>query len=339
MNLKHPSFTFNLNWMTGELKAIGYTSGEKITEFTRTKQGKPAQIKVEFNINNQPFYAGGSDIRLVHAYVLDENGEVVTSANNKISFSISGEGVLVDNGKIDVNPGKLYNGVASIYIKGTGKIGKITVTAKASGLKSGTASISTPTYNTNEIVNNAKPIYDFPISKVDIGGKKQLVQFDWQEWTGTSNENLKYSLKDYNADIEISSENKINWLGDTAMLGDLSFVGTDGVYVEKGTLNLKISNLKAGSYAIETFHHSRRGSVKMTNNIEVTVNDENGKFARKSDDHIVDYYIQDNTGERAPLSIKSYFKADGKSPVILNCKNLKEDGDMWINGLILKQVK
>ena len=339
MNLKHPSFTFNLNWMTGELKAIGYTSGEKITEFTRTKQGKPAQIKVEFNINNQPFYAGGSDIRLVHAYVLDENGEVVTSANNKISFSISGEGVLVDNGKIDVNPGKLYNGVASIYIKGTGKIGKITVTAKASGLKSGTASISTSTYNTNEIVNNAKPIYDFPISKVDIGGKKQLVQFDWQEWTGTSNENLKYSLKDYNAEIEISSENKINWLGDTAMLGDLSFVGTDGVYVEKGTLNLKISNLKAGSYAIETFHHSRRGSVKMTNNIEVTVNDENGKFARKSDDHIVDYYIQDNTGERAPLSIKSYFKADGKSPVILNFKNLNEDGDMWINGLILKQVK
>ena len=116
---------------------------------------------------------------------------------------------MVDNGKIDVNPGKLYNGVASIYIKGTGKIGKITVTAKASGLKSGTASISTSTYNTNEIVNNAKPIYDFPISKVDIGGKKQLVQFDWQEWTGTSNENLKYSLKDYNADIEISSENKI----------------------------------------------------------------------------------------------------------------------------------
>jgi beta-galactosidase len=77
----------------------------------------------------------------------------------------------------------------------------------------------------------------------------------------------------------------------------------------------------------------------MTNDIEVTVNDANGKFSRKSDDHIVDYYIQDNTGERAPLSIKSLIESDGKTPVILNFKNLNNVGDMWLNGLILKQTK
>lgn len=338
-NLSHPSFTFNFNWTVGELKAIGYTNGEEITEFTRTKQGEPTQIKVDFNIKNQPFYAGGSDLRLVHAYVIDDNGEVVTSANNKIAFSISGAGTLVDNGDIYVNPGKLYNGVASIYIKGADKTGKITVTAKSSGLKSGSANIITSSYNTNEIEAHAKPIYDFPISKVDIGGEKQLVQFDWLEWTGSTSENLTYSLKDYNAEIEISSTESISWLGDTVMSGDLSFVGADGLYVEKGTLNIRISNLEAGNYGIETFHHSRRKNVKMTNNIEVTVNDTNGKFSRKSDDHIVDYYIQDNTGERAPLSIQSYFKADGKSPVILNFKNLNNVGDMWLNGFILKQFK
>ncbi|SNR30868.1 beta-galactosidase [Lutibacter agarilyticus] len=339
LNLNHPSFTFNYKWTAGKLTAVGYTNGQKITEFSRTKQGKPTQIKLEFNINNQPFYAGGSDMRLVHAYVLDENGEVVTTANNTISFSIKGEGVLVDNGNIDVNPAKLYNGVASIYLKGTAKTGEITVTAKANGLKTGTASITTSTYNSNEIENAAKPIYDFPISKVDIGGKVQLVQFDWLAWTGTSNENLKYLLKDYNAEIEIISKNNINWLGDSAMLGDLSFVGTDGVYVEEGVLTLKISNLKAGNYFIETFHHSRRGNVKMTNDIEITLVDKNGTFSRVSNDHIVDYYLQDNTGERAPLSIKTYFKTDGKSPVMLNFKNMNNVGDMWLNGFVLKQLK
>ena len=43
-------------------------------------------IKVEFNINNQPFYAGASDIRLVYASILDKNGEVVTNAKNEIQF-------------------------------------------------------------------------------------------------------------------------------------------------------------------------------------------------------------------------------------------------------------
>ena len=339
MNLNHPSFTFRYNWEFGTLKAIGYVNGEKIAEHTRTKQGKPHHIKLEFNITNQPFYAGGSDIRMVHAYIMDQNGEVVTNASRKIKFQISGAGELIDNGKIDANPALPYNGVATMYVKGIAKIGEIKVTATSKGLKNGTATIETVAYNPNEIANNAQPIYDYPISRIDIGGDKQLVQFDWLEWTGNSNNNLTYKLNDYNAEATISSDNKINWLGDTAMLGDLSFVGTDGLYVEKGVLELNLSGLEKGRYHIETFHHSRRGNVKMTNAIEVSVIDSNGTFTRKSDDHIVDYYIENNTGERQPLSIKSIIQSDGKNPVILEFKNLEDVGDMWLNGFVLKQIK
>ncbi|WP_157208945.1 glycoside hydrolase family 2 TIM barrel-domain containing protein [Mariniflexile maritimum] len=337
-HLNHPSFTFHYTWKTGTLKAIGYTNSEKITEHSRTKQGTPHHIKLEFNINDKPFYAGGSDLRMVHAYVLDEHGEVVTSATNKITFNISGNGKFVDNCKIEANPAVLYDGVATMYIRGTEKVGKITITAASKGLKSGSATINTVAFNTNEIENHVQPIYDYPISKIDIGGEKQRVQFDWLEWTGASDKDLNYKLTDYNAEISVSADNAIQWLGnDTAMLGDLSFMGTDGVYVEKGVLKLKISGLKKGHYTVETFHHSRQG--KMTNAIEVSVNDENGTFTKTADDHIVDYYINDNTGERQPLSIKSTLQSDGSTPILLEFKNLKKEGNMWLNGFILKQVK
>ena len=340
LNLNHPSFTFKHNWKEGTLKAIGYSNGEKVIEFIREKEGKPHHLHVEYNITNQPFYAGGSDIRLVYASILDENNEVVTAAKKEIQFSVSGAGELIDNGKIYANPALAYNGVAAIYVKGTSDFGSITVTAKAAGIKSGKASINTVKFNTNEIANNAAPIYDYPITKVDIGGEKQLVQFEWEEWTGNSDQQLSYSIKETNTNIAISSSQKINWLGDgTSMLGDLSFVGTDGVFVEKGEVQMKLTNLNAGKYTLETFHHARKTDIKLTNDIEVTVEDADGKFTRTSDDHIVNYYDNSSSGERRPISIKSMIVSDGSNPVTLKFKSKNEKGSLWLNGLILKQIK
>ncbi|WP_282074393.1 glycoside hydrolase family 2 protein [Maribacter aquivivus] len=340
LNLNHPSITFKHNWKEGTLKAIGYSNGEKVIEFIREKEGKPHHLHVEYNITDQPFYAGGSDIRLVYASILDENNEVVTAAKKEIQFSVSGAGELIDNGKIYANPALAYNGIAAIYVKGTSDFGSITVTAKAAGIKSGKASINTVKFNTNEIANNAAPIYDYPITRVDIGGEKQLVQFEWEEWTGNSDQQLSYSIKETNANIAISSSQKINWLGDgTSMLGDLSFVGTDGVFVEKGEVQMKLTNLNAGKYTLETFHHARKTDIKLTNDIEVTVEDADGKLTRTSDDHIVNYYDNSSSGERRPISIKSMIVSDGSNPVTLKFKSKNEKGSLWLNGLILKQIK
>ncbi|UZO82306.1 DUF4982 domain-containing protein [Aquimarina sp. ERC-38] len=338
-HLNHPSFTFRYNWKEGRLKAIGYTNGEKVTEFVRHKEGRPTRLKLSFNITDQPFYAGGSDLRLVHASILDANGEVVTTANNKIQFSISGAGTIVDNGTIDANPARLYNGVASIYIRATNSPGTITVTAKADGIPTQKIKATTVVYDPDEFIHELSPIYDFPVSKVDIGGEEQLVQFDWEAWTGNSNKDLQFTLNEFNAQIAVISDEKIAWLGNSAMLGNLSFVGTDGLYIEKGKLTIKISNLKAGTYELESFHHSRRPKIKMTNEIEVEVTDTNGTISRKSDDHVVNYYKNDNSGERKPLSITSQFESNGKDGVLLHFKNLQEKGDIPLNGFILKQLK
>ncbi len=339
-SLNHPSFTFNYNWKDGELKAVGYNHGKILTSHTRTKEDAPYRIKVKFNITDQPFYSGGSDLRLAHAYILDKNGETITSAKNHIKFSISGEGAFIDNGKIYVNPAAPLNGVASIYVRANNNPGTITVTAKSKGLKSGTASISTKTYHSNELENSAKPIYDYPITKVDIGGIDQLVQFEWNAWTGGLDKDLTYTITDYNAVVNIDTNHgAIKWLGDkTAMLGDLSFVGTDGLYNENGHFKLTISNLKAGNYHLESYHHNRLDKSKLANNIEVRIKDASGELVKKADDHIVDYYINNNVGERKPLHIKSVFKSDGNTPVSFEFKNL-EKGNLWLNGFILKRIK
>ncbi|MGO4917935.1 glycoside hydrolase family 2 protein [Maribacter spongiicola] len=340
INLNHPSFTFKYNWKEGSLKAVGYTNGEKVMEYTRHKESKPHHIKVAYNITDKPFYAEGSDIRLVYASILDENDNVVTTADYDVQFSISGAGELIDNGKIYANPAPTYNGVAAIYVKGTQDLGSITVTAKASGLKPGKAMITTVKFNTNEIANNAKPIYDYPISRVDIGGEKQLVQFEWNEWTGNTDNDLNYTIKETNTQVAISADEKINWLGNgTSMLGDLSFVGTDGLYVEKGEMQLKLTNLKVGTYALETFHHARKTDINITNEIEVTVDDVDGSFTRTSDDHTVNYFDNSNTGERQPISINSILESDGSKPVILKFKSENEKGSLWLNGFVLKQIK
>ncbi|SFF68022.1 beta-galactosidase [Salegentibacter agarivorans] len=342
VNLNHPSFTFNYNWRDGELKAEAFINGEKTGEHIRNKQAEPFEIDVKFsNVKGQAFYAGGSDLRLVHAYVMDKNGEVVTSAENKIKFNISGEGEFVDNGQIDANPARLYNGVASIYVRPTTKAGKIEITASSEGLKGGETSITTKNFNPDEIIRTAQPIYDFPIVKIDIGGDKQLVQHEWQEWTGSSNKELQFKLKGFeDVKLEVSGAGKINWFGnDASMLGDLSFMGTDGVYSEEGELKLNISGLPQGKYVLESFHHTRRENVKLTNNIEVEVKHALGSVVKKADDHIVDYYEHNSTGERRPLSIKNYFDSNGKADVIISFRNLDEKGDMWLNGFILQRIK
>lgn len=339
-HLDHPSFTFKYHWKEGTLKAVGYNNNEATTSFTRTKQGTPYQIKLGLNITNTPFYAGGSDLRLVHAYVIDKNGEVVTNSKHKISFAVSGAGELLDSGDIDVNPGITYDGVASIYLRGTQSPGQISVTAKAKGLKSGKLNVNTTTFNPNVLVTNSKPIFDFPISKVDIGGTNQLVQFEWKAWTDDKKTASLYEIEEYKASVQVTASKEIQWLGDqSSMVGELSYMGTDGLFIKNGEIQLVFSNLPKGKFRLESFHHSRTAKKKPTNNISVTVKDTQGSFERISDDHVVDYYDSQSTGERAPLRIQSTFETNGTNGATIIFKNTNSKDDLWLNGFILRRIK
>lgn len=336
--LNHPSFTFNYDFTNGKLTAVGYTNGEKVATHSRTKQGKPTQLKLHFNIDNQPFYAGGSDLRLVHASILDKNGEVVTTAKHQVTFSVSGNGALLERENAYINPALSYDGIASIYLKGTKNAGKIQLTASAPGLKSATISINTVPFITDEIAKNSQPIFDYPIERIDIGKENQLVQFDWDSWEGTTNKDLTYTLKNYDASIAISSKETIKWDGANGILGDLSFVSTDGIITEKEGIQLTIKNLKKGKYSIETYHHNRIAKAKLINAFHITKVDANGK-KRRTYKPSVGYYNHKSTGERKPISVITHFVSDGKNPITIEFNNGGETKNMCLNGLIIKQIK
>ncbi|WP_298320524.1 sugar-binding domain-containing protein [uncultured Aquimarina sp.] len=340
-NLDHPSFTFMFNWKEGTLKAEGYTNGSKVLEHVRKKEEKPYQIKINFNIENQPFYAGGSDMRLVHASIVDKNGEIVTSATNKIQFDISGEGEIVDNGKINANPARVFDGVASVYIRGKDNPGTITIKASAIGLKSGKVTINTNQFISDEIQKNALPIFDYPILKLDIGGEGQLVEHDWVRWSGTSNKELIYKNASYGGEmtIQISTKDSIKWHRNSSIIGDLGFVSADGIYTTDKEIKLMITNLEKGKYYLETYHQETRKNNKPINDIQVTIEDQEGTFSKKADDHVVKHYDPTSTGERKPFHIKSVFNSSGSTPVTITFKNLEDNGDMWLNGIILRKKK
>ncbi|WP_233565224.1 glycoside hydrolase family 2 protein [Aquimarina sp. AD10] len=338
VNLNHPSFTFLFDWKEGVLRAEGINHGIKTVEHTRHKEDTPHHISLHFNIEDKPFYAGGSDLRLVHASILDKNGEIVTSATNAVQFSITGEGVIVDNGTANINPATLFNGVASIYIRTTETPGNITVTAKSKGLKSENIAIVSSKFNTDEIQKNARPIFDYPIIKVDIGGNEQLVEHEWSAWTGTNSENHTLKHNAYkNLTFKISSNDAIKWHKNSAVTGELGFVSADGLYTEKGELKLEIVHLEKGEYYLETYHHLAKRNHKPNNTIEVVINDALGQLAKPADDHVVNFQHTTTTGERKPLHVKSLLTSDGTNPITIVFKKKKENQELWLNGFVLKR--
>jgi len=88
-----------------------------------------------------------NDIAFVKAAVSDAAGGVVTSSSTPITFAITGPGtiVAVDSGSMVQetfrgNVRNAYEGIAYALVQATGP-GTITVTASATGLTSGMASI------------------------------------------------------------------------------------------------------------------------------------------------------------------------------------------------------
>jgi beta-galactosidase len=88
-----------------------------------------------------------NDVSFVKATVADANGNVVTSASNAVTFSISGPGkiVAVDSGSVNAESFRgtqrmAFQGICYAIVQATGA-GTITVTASATGLTGASANV------------------------------------------------------------------------------------------------------------------------------------------------------------------------------------------------------
>ncbi|WP_282160537.1 glycoside hydrolase family 2 protein [Ulvibacterium marinum] len=327
----HPSFTFDYSWEEGKLTAKGIRNGQPVTEYSLTKAGKPYMLKVLIEEDNRPFYANGSDIKMVKAYILDKEGNHVRMDSTKVTFTINGVGTIVGNASIGANPNKAYYGVASALIKATESTGKLTVKASAKGLKSSEASITTIPYENNKVLAEAKPIYELRQAKIDLGGdQERLLQFGWTEW----NPSLNPKSEDFpNLKLGINAEgNELEWQNGWGLSSNLAYVGMDGAKT-KGELRLTISGLPKGEYTLKTYHHlMEEVSPKLSYKLLI----DNG---RSQSTISVVPSMGNRMGNSEPTSISHRIRSDESKSISIQIKSDDKDIPVILNGLEISEIK
>jgi len=141
--------TWDVAYQPGTIKAVGRKNGKEVIIEEIHTAGKPAALKL--TAETGPLNADGKDVALVYVDVIDDQGNVVPTADNLIHFTIKGNGKIsgVDNGNqrdgtsFKQNDRKAFNGHVYAVVQADRKAGDIVLTVQADGLKDASVKIST----------------------------------------------------------------------------------------------------------------------------------------------------------------------------------------------------
>ncbi len=149
---KKSRYEYRLRWddvvyQPGTLKVVAYKNGKKWAT-DEVKTTGPAS-KLTLQPDRAKIAADGKDLSFVTVTVADAKGLLVPRSKNHIQFEISGPGeiVAVDDGDptnlepLQAKEHDAFNGLALVIVRAT-QPGKITLTARADGLKAATTRIS-----------------------------------------------------------------------------------------------------------------------------------------------------------------------------------------------------
>ncbi|WP_101541972.1 sugar-binding domain-containing protein [Bacteroides cutis] len=111
------------------LLAEGLMNGKVVTTHKRYPSGQADHIRLRIDDEGMGLKADGSDVVTIIAEVVDKRGTVKRLNNSIIRFTVEGEGRLVGDAVVGVNPMPVVWGSAPVLIQSTGCAGKIRVTA------------------------------------------------------------------------------------------------------------------------------------------------------------------------------------------------------------------
>ena len=139
--------TFSVPYTPGVLKAVGLRGGRVVAQSVLTTAKEAAKLRV--TADRTEIGADGEDLSFVTVEAVDANGHPDLQANKEVQFEISGPGVIAAVGNGDgEDPDsyygdrrKLYQGRAIVVIRSSRRTGAIKLTAKSSGLSSGSLTI------------------------------------------------------------------------------------------------------------------------------------------------------------------------------------------------------
>lgn len=109
--------------------AEGFIDGKVVATHKRFPAGQADHIVLRLDNEGVALYADGSDVVTVIAEIVDKRGTVKRLNNSIIRFDIQGEGCLLGNSEIGVNPMPVIWGTAPALIQSTTNPGKIKVIA------------------------------------------------------------------------------------------------------------------------------------------------------------------------------------------------------------------
>ena len=136
----------NVPFTPGRLKAVGYNGGSPDAFDERVTAGSPAKIHLECFTNPKGMRADRSDVAVITATIVDKDGNWHPLADSKITFKVDGSGNYRGgfNDYLEHTTGQTSllaeAGKIRVSVRSTNQPGKVTVTASADGLESGSVS-------------------------------------------------------------------------------------------------------------------------------------------------------------------------------------------------------
>ena len=145
---KDSHLAWDVKYAPGTIEARGFKDGKQVLTAKRETVGPAA--KLVLTADRQQIAADGEDVAMFAVEVQDAQGRAVPTADNLVSFGLSGEGKAMGTGNGDPtdhepDPGssrKAFNGLAMALVQSSKAAGSITVEATSPGLSSASVTIS-----------------------------------------------------------------------------------------------------------------------------------------------------------------------------------------------------
>lgn len=186
-NSFHFLFTFDdVAWQPGEIKAVGYKSGQAVVSETKHTVGPPVALKLTPIVGPDGLQANGSDIALFDAEAVDAHGERCPTFQQRVDFDISGPGVWrggYNSGKAHSTNNKFLDlecGINRVAVRSMDEPGAITVTVHGAGLKPASATVISRAFPTTDGYALEMPPLPAPpaLTKPDFSDSETLIATD-----------------------------------------------------------------------------------------------------------------------------------------------------------------
>jgi beta-galactosidase len=129
------------HYRAAEYKAEGLIGGTVVATHVVKAPGVMRQIVLEADLCGRALTADGADWVRVYAKICDGRGTVHPFADDLVTFTVEGEGVVIGDASIGANPVPAEAGIATALIRASTKPGKLAIRASAPGLQPGTVTL------------------------------------------------------------------------------------------------------------------------------------------------------------------------------------------------------